>query len=215
MIKRELAKDPELRLQSWERFLPKFRHKNLAKRREPKKKAVKKEYTPFPPSQPESKACWENLITYFQEINLSYGSIDRYFFLLYNMVVICNVTARWLLRPECCFFTLKLTITKPELLQFSSLIRAITKNTSVIAPCVLRMFCWCNSGSSLQVDKELATGEFFLRESVKKRKKMEAIKVMNSYLLYRLQHKKQQISMRKYAVAPGNPDSLVRLVIHS
>lgn len=59
MIKRELAKDPELRSQSWERFLPKFRHKNLAKRREPKKKAVKKEYTPFPPSQPESKACWE------------------------------------------------------------------------------------------------------------------------------------------------------------
>lgn len=59
MIKRELAKDPELRAQSWERFLPKFRRKNLAKRREPKKKAVKKEYTPFPPSQPESKACWE------------------------------------------------------------------------------------------------------------------------------------------------------------
>lgn len=38
---------------------------------------------------------------------------------------------------------------------------------------------WCNSGSSLQVDQELATGEFFLRESVKKRKKMEAIKVCN------------------------------------
>lgn len=29
----------------------------------------------------------------------------------------------------------------------------------------------------LQVDKELATGEFFLRESVKKRKKMEEVKV--------------------------------------
>lgn len=28
-----------------------------------------------------------------------------------------------------------------------------------------------------QVDKELATGEFFLRESVKRRKKMEEIKV--------------------------------------
>lgn len=55
MIKRELAKDPDLRVQSWERFLPKFRHKNLAKRKEPKKKSVKKEYTPFPPTQPESK----------------------------------------------------------------------------------------------------------------------------------------------------------------
>ncbi|MEQ2204281.1 hypothetical protein XENOCAPTIV_010822 [Xenoophorus captivus] len=40
---------------NWERFLPKFRHKNLSKRKEPKKKSVKKEYTPFPPSQPESK----------------------------------------------------------------------------------------------------------------------------------------------------------------
>uniref|UniRef100_A0A674MD60 KRR1 small subunit processome component homolog n=1 Tax=Takifugu rubripes TaxID=31033 RepID=A0A674MD60_TAKRU len=88
MIKRELAKDPELRAQNWERFLPKFRRKNLAKRREPKKKAVKKEYTPFPPSQPESK-----------------------------------------------------------------------------------------------VDQELATGEFFLRESVKKRKKMEAIKVKQAEVL--------------------------------
>ncbi|XP_007445181.1 KRR1 small subunit processome component homolog [Python bivittatus] len=55
MIKRELSKDPELRLESWERFLPKFKHKNLNKRKEPKKKSVKKEYTPFPPPQPESQ----------------------------------------------------------------------------------------------------------------------------------------------------------------
>lgn len=55
MIKQELSKDPELRTQNWERFMPKFRHKNLSKRKEPKKKSVKKEYTPFPPSQPESK----------------------------------------------------------------------------------------------------------------------------------------------------------------
>ncbi|XP_077450506.1 KRR1 small subunit processome component homolog [Stigmatopora argus] len=88
MIKRELSKDPELRVQNWERFLPKFRHKNLAKRKEPKKKSVKKEYTPFPPPQPES-----------------------------------------------------------------------------------------------QVDKELASGEFFLRESVKKRKKMEEIKVKQAEAL--------------------------------
>ncbi|KAM6321168.1 KRR1 small subunit processome component homolog [Aegotheles albertisi] len=55
MIKRELAKDPELRSQSWERFLPKFKRKNLKKRKEPKKKNTKKEYTPFPPPQPESQ----------------------------------------------------------------------------------------------------------------------------------------------------------------
>ncbi|XP_066489580.1 KRR1 small subunit processome component homolog [Tiliqua scincoides] len=55
MIKRELLKDPELRLQNWERFLPKFKHKNLNKRREPKKKNTKKEYTPFPPPQPDSQ----------------------------------------------------------------------------------------------------------------------------------------------------------------
>ncbi|XP_054844999.1 KRR1 small subunit processome component homolog isoform X1 [Eublepharis macularius] len=55
MIKRELLKDPELRKQNWDRFLPKFKHKNLNKRKEPKKKTVKKEYTPFPPPQPESQ----------------------------------------------------------------------------------------------------------------------------------------------------------------
>lgn len=61
MIKRELSKDPELRSQSWERFLPKFKRKNLKKRKEPKKKNTKKEYTPFPPPQPESQVSW-NLI---------------------------------------------------------------------------------------------------------------------------------------------------------
>ncbi|XP_040265984.1 KRR1 small subunit processome component homolog [Bufo bufo] len=55
MIKRELAKDPELRTKSWDRFLPKFKHKNVSKRKEPKKKRIKKEYTPFPPPQPDSK----------------------------------------------------------------------------------------------------------------------------------------------------------------
>lgn len=55
MIKRELAKDPELKNESWERFLPKFKSKNISKRKQPKKKKIKKEYTPFPPPQPESK----------------------------------------------------------------------------------------------------------------------------------------------------------------
>ncbi|KAM3587517.1 uncharacterized protein V6R79_007833 [Siganus canaliculatus] len=97
MIKRELSKDPELRTQNWERFLPKFRHKNLAKRKEPKKKSVKKEYTPFPPSQPESK-----------------------------------------------------------------------------------------------VDKELATGEFFLRESVKKRKRLEEVKVKQAEALTKKQEERNK-----------------------
>jgi len=55
MIKRELAKDPKLKDENWERFLPNFKHKNLSKRKEPKKKRTKKKYTPFPPAQPDSK----------------------------------------------------------------------------------------------------------------------------------------------------------------
>lgn len=55
MIKRELAKDPKLKNENWERFLPKFVNKNISKRKQPKKKKEKKEYTPFPPTQPESK----------------------------------------------------------------------------------------------------------------------------------------------------------------
>nr|CAD7452843.1 unnamed protein product [Timema tahoe] len=55
MIKRELARDPKLRSENWERFLPKFSGKNVSKRKQPKLKKQKKEYTPFPPPQPESK----------------------------------------------------------------------------------------------------------------------------------------------------------------
>ncbi|XP_034952028.1 KRR1 small subunit processome component homolog [Chelonus insularis] len=55
MIKRELAKDPKLKDENWERFLPKFKSKNISKRKEPKVKREKKPYTPFPPPQPESK----------------------------------------------------------------------------------------------------------------------------------------------------------------
>jgi len=53
MIKRELAKDPNLATENWERFLPKFQKKNV-KRKKPV--IVKKpEYTPFPPPQQPSK----------------------------------------------------------------------------------------------------------------------------------------------------------------
>lgn len=48
MIKRELAKDPTLATESWDRFLPKFKSKNVKKKAP--KATKKKEYTPFPPA---------------------------------------------------------------------------------------------------------------------------------------------------------------------
>ena len=55
MIKRELAKDPELKNENWDRFLPHYKSKNLSNRKKPKVVNKKKDYTPFPPPQPESK----------------------------------------------------------------------------------------------------------------------------------------------------------------
>jgi len=57
MIKRELAKDPELKNENWDRFLPHFKKRNLSKRRKPAKitDKSKKVYTPFPPPQEKSK----------------------------------------------------------------------------------------------------------------------------------------------------------------
>lgn len=57
MIKRELAKDPELANENWERFLPDFGKKTLSHRRVPHKVTdkAKKNYTPFPPAPEKSK----------------------------------------------------------------------------------------------------------------------------------------------------------------
>jgi len=57
MIKRELAKDPELANQSWDRFLPNFKKRTLSKRRTPFNVVdkSKRTYTPFPPPREKSK----------------------------------------------------------------------------------------------------------------------------------------------------------------
>nr|XP_043629547.1 KRR1 small subunit processome component [Erigeron canadensis] len=53
MMKRDLASNPELATENWDRFLPKFKKKNV-KQKQGKFKE-KKDYTPFPPPQPPSK----------------------------------------------------------------------------------------------------------------------------------------------------------------
>lgn len=57
MIKRELAKDPNLKNESWDRFLPHFKKRTLSKRRVPLRVTdkSKKVYTPFPPPREKSK----------------------------------------------------------------------------------------------------------------------------------------------------------------
>lgn len=55
MIKRELAKDPNLAEEDWSRFLPQFKKKSISSRRKPKIINEKKPYTPFPPAQLPSK----------------------------------------------------------------------------------------------------------------------------------------------------------------
>ncbi|KAF2092174.1 eukaryotic type KH-domain (KH-domain type I) [Saccharata proteae CBS 121410] len=57
MIKRELAKDPELVNENWDRFLPHFKKRHTSKRLVPHKVTdkTKKVYTPFPPPQEKSK----------------------------------------------------------------------------------------------------------------------------------------------------------------
>ena len=57
MIKRELAKDPELKNENWERFLPHYKKRTLSKRKKPLKitDKSKKVYTPFPPPREKSK----------------------------------------------------------------------------------------------------------------------------------------------------------------
>lgn len=53
MLKKELSENPELANENWDRFLPKFKKKNVKQKKVKSKE--KKPYTPFPPPQPPSK----------------------------------------------------------------------------------------------------------------------------------------------------------------
>ncbi|ESW13588.1 hypothetical protein PHAVU_008G209100 [Phaseolus vulgaris] len=53
MMKKELEKDPSLAQENWDRFLPKFKKKNVKQKKVNSKQ--KKPYTPFPPPQQPSK----------------------------------------------------------------------------------------------------------------------------------------------------------------
>lgn len=59
MIKRELAKNPELATESWDRFLPKFRKKSVKKKKPTTIKT--KSDTLFPPAPTPRKVCRRNL----------------------------------------------------------------------------------------------------------------------------------------------------------
>ena len=51
MIRKELAKNPELAGENWDRFLPQFKKQNIKRKKVAAAKKTKKEYTPFPPEQ--------------------------------------------------------------------------------------------------------------------------------------------------------------------
>ncbi|KAI3496558.1 hypothetical protein L1887_38923 [Cichorium endivia] len=53
MMRRDLASNPELANENWDRFLPKFKKKNVKQKKVKSKE--KKEYTPFPPPPQQSK----------------------------------------------------------------------------------------------------------------------------------------------------------------
>ena len=76
MIRRELAKDDNMKNENWERFLPQFKKVNIKKKKikQEKKSKKKKEYTPFPPEPTPRK---EDLLVETGEYFLSDKTKDK------------------------------------------------------------------------------------------------------------------------------------------
>ena len=87
MIKRELAKDPALQNENWDRFLPKFKKRNV-KRKKPK--IVKKKARPHARMMIESRQCAVyvrslSLASLSDEVALEGHSSGGYSFLLRSL----------------------------------------------------------------------------------------------------------------------------------
>jgi len=74
MIRRELAKDENMKNENWDRFLPHFKKVSVKKKKIKKEKKQKKEYTPFPPEPTPRK---EDLLVETGEYFLSEKTKDK------------------------------------------------------------------------------------------------------------------------------------------
>ncbi|XP_012503815.1 PREDICTED: KRR1 small subunit processome component homolog [Propithecus coquereli] len=237
MIKRELAKDSELRSQSWERFLPQFKHKNVNKRKEPKKKTVKKEYTPFPPPQPESQHinATLDLIEGSMTVCTTKKTFDPYIIirardlikLLARSVsfeqavrilqddIACDIIKigslvrnkeRFVKRRQRLIGPKGSTLKALELLT-NCYIMVQGNTVSAIGPFSglkeVRVIYYLQLIFSrkqtnlviiynVKIDKELASGEYFLKAHQKKRQKMEAIKAKQAEALSKRQEERNK-----------------------